>query len=71
MLVQEVLKSVKYRSVMVDVVEELPTDENERDIFLRGVASAIFATYGSDVAKPLMWCIYQLAEKGEITTYKL
>lgn len=71
MTVEEILDDAKYKSVMFDVVEELPTDENEREIFLRGVSSAIFAAYGSDVAKPLLWCIDQLAEKGEITIYKL
>lgn len=71
MTVEEILDNAKYKSVMFDVVEELPADENEREIFLRGVSSAIFAAYGSDVAKPLLWCIDQLAEKGKITIYKL
>lgn len=71
MTVEEILDDAKYKSVMFDVVEELPIDENEREIFLRGVSSAIFAVYGSDVAKSLMWCIDQLAEKGKITIYKL
>lgn len=74
MTVEEILDDAKYKSVMIDVVEELeelPIDENEREIFLRGVSSAIFAVYGSDVAKPLLWCIDQLVEKGKITIYKL
>ena len=71
MTVEEILDDAKYTSVMFHVVEELPNNENERGIFLRGVTSAIFAAYGSDVAKPLMWCIVQLAEKGKITIYKL
>lgn len=71
MTVEEILDDAKYKSVMIDVVEELPADENEREIFLRGVSSAIFAVYGSDVAKPLLWCIDQLVEEGKITIYKL
>ena len=71
MTVEEILDDANYKSGMFEGGEDLPIDENEREIFLRGVSSAIFAVYGSDVAKPLTWCIDQLAEKGKITIYKL